>query len=81
MSEKANADERRFEAQDLLELLDEVGVKVFLEGGQFVRLRAARGKLSADLAWRVKRLEPELAELLRAKAERMAERIRNGAVE
>jgi hypothetical protein len=71
MSEKMNADERRFEAQDLLELLDEVGVKVFLEGGQLVRLRDSRGKLSADLAWRVKRLESELAELLRAKAERI----------
>ena len=77
MSEKANADERRFEAQDLLDVLDEVGVKVFLEGNDLVRLRDARGKVRADLAWRVKRLEPELAELLRARIER----IRNGAVE
>jgi hypothetical protein len=71
VSEQQNAEERRFAAQDVLELLDELGVAAFLEGSAIVRLREARGKLSAALAWRVKQLEPELAALLRERAERI----------
>jgi hypothetical protein len=70
MRELSTADDRRFEAHDLLAMLEETGFVLFLEGGRALRWRFPRGKVSLALVAKLTKLEPELVDLLRARAER-----------